>query len=179
MTWGKGSFVIIKYGKEKEFKNLKNNKKCKKSRSNLIKMRMKKKTNKVNNNLRNKINSNKMMKKNLILTSFKTTIKTLKESEKYVNTMKKFKKIKNVNPISKSKEIKSRIKLKILTINLSTLKNNSKFIKRKNFSKSINCMFHYLLKHLKFNIWSILTTKINYKKTFPMPFCLKKLHLIV
>lgn len=142
-------------------------------------MRMNKKMNKVNKNLKNKINSKKMINKNLILTSFKMTTKTSKESEKYVNMTKKFKRIKNVNPTFKNKETKSPIKSKVSTINLSRPKNNSKSTKRKNSSKLINCMFHYLLKHLKFNIWSILITKTNYKKIFPVRFYLKKLLLLV
>ncbi len=179
MTWGKELFGIIKYGKEKEFKNSKNNKKCKKSKNNPIKMRMNKKMNKANKNLKNKINLKKMMKKNQILTSFKMTTKISKESEKYVNTIKKFKKIKNANLISKNKEIKSPIKLKTSTINSLKPKDNSKSTKRKNFLKSINCMSLYPLKHLKFNIWSTLITKINFKKTFQMQFYLKNLLLIV
>lgn len=96
-------------------------------------MRMNKKMNKANKNLKNKINLKKMMKKNQILTSFKMTTKISKESEKYVNTIKKFKKIKNANLISKNKEIKSPIKLKTSTINSLKPKDNSKFTKRKNF----------------------------------------------
>lgn len=142
-------------------------------------MRMNKKMNKANKNLKNKINLKKMMKKNQILTSFKMTTKISKESEKYVNTIKKFKKIKNANLISKNKEIKSPIKLKTSTINSLKPKDNSKSTKRKNFLKSINCMSLYPLKHLKFNIWSTLITKINFKKTFQMQFYLKNLLLIV
>ena len=179
MTWGKESFGIIKYGKEKEFRNLKNNKKCKKSKSNRIKTKTNKKMNKVSKNLKNKINLRKMINKNQILTSFKMTTKTSKESEKYVNMTKKFKRTKNVNLTFKNKETKSPIKSKISTINLSRPKSNSKSTKRKNSSKLINCMFHYLLKLLRFNIWSILITKTNCKKTFPVQFYLKKLLLLV
>lgn len=60
-------------------------------------------------------------------------IKTFKESEKYVNMTKKLKKIKNENQISKNKEIKSQQKLKISITNSLKLKDNLKFIKRKNY----------------------------------------------
>lgn len=57
-----------------------------------------------------KTNFNKMMIKNQILISFKTIIKTSKELEKYVNTTKRFNKIKKENLIYKNKEIKFLIK---------------------------------------------------------------------
>jgi hypothetical protein len=60
-------------------------------------------------------------------------IKTFKESERYVNMTKKLKKIKNENQISKNKEIKSQQKSKISITNSLKLKDNLKFIKRKNY----------------------------------------------
>lgn len=139
---------------------------------------MKMRINKVSKNLKNKTNLKKMMNKSLISISLKTITKTSKESGKYVNTTKKSKKTKNANLISKNKEIKSPIKSKILIINSLKLKNNSKSTKRKNYSKSTNYMSPYPSKPHKSNTLSILTTKINYKKTFQMQFCFKKLLLV-
>ncbi len=62
---------------------------------------------KIKNNL--KINF-KIKIKNLILILFKMIIKTSKESEKYANMIKKYKKILKENLIQKNKEIKPVLK---------------------------------------------------------------------
>ena len=178
MTWEKESFGTIKFVSEKEFKNWKNNKKCRKNRKSQMKMMMMKKMNKVKKNQKNKMNSKKMMRKNQISTSLKMIIKTLKESEKSVNMIKKYKKIKNVSLIFKNKEIKSLTKSKISTINWLKQKNNLKSIKRKNYSKLINYMSHFQSKHHKSNTWLTLMVKINCKKTLVMQFYSKRLHSV-
>ena len=67
------------------------------------------KINNQNNNHNQKINF-KIKIKNLILISQKMIIKTFKESEKYVNMIKKYKKIQKENLILKNKEIKLVLK---------------------------------------------------------------------
>lgn len=133
MTCVKESFATTKLEREKGFRNSKNNNKWKKRKKSLIKIKMNKKINKVKNNHKKKMSSKKTINKNLILTLQKMIIKTFKESEKYVNMTKKLKKIKNENQISKNKEIKSQQKLKISITNSLKLKDNLKFIKRKNY----------------------------------------------
>lgn len=90
-----------------------------------IKMKSKNNLKRVRINLKIKI-------KNLISQSLKMIIKTLKESEKYANMMKRQNSIQREKVILKNREIKSIIKSKLSLQLLLVLKKNLKPIKRKN-----------------------------------------------
>ena len=71
----------------------------------MMKMKIIKKRKKVNQKKKVKINF-RMMRKNLILTLLKMIIRISKELEKYVNMIKRLKKIVEEKVISKNKDIK-------------------------------------------------------------------------
>jgi len=107
MLWGKGLSNIIRSNKEKELLNWRNklnyNKNKNKTRKNKV-INQKNKKNK-NNNLKVKINLMIKTKNQILLLSI-TTIKTLKESEKYVNMMKRYSNYQRRRVIFRNKEIK-------------------------------------------------------------------------
>ncbi len=177
IKWEKESFVITKLEKGKEFRNSKSNSKWKRRRNNLMrKMRMKR-MKKAMRNLRKRMTLMMKMKRNQISTSSKTITKTLKGSEKYVNMTKRLKKTKEENQTWKNRETKSQPKSKTLIMSWWKLKKSWKFIRRRNFSKLTNSSSHYPSKHPKSSIWSTSTTNTDCKKTFLMPYCLRRQHL--
>jgi hypothetical protein len=72
---------------------------------------------KAKKSLKRKMNSMMRMKKSQISTSSKTITKTLKESGKYVNTTKKYNKIREGSQTCKNKETKFQTRSKPLTTN--------------------------------------------------------------
>lgn len=129
---------------------------------------------KAKKSLKRKMNSMMRMKKSQISTSSKTITKTLKESGKYVNTTKKYNKIREGSQTCKNKETKFQTRSKPLTTNSWSLRNNLRFIKRKSYSKSINFLSHCQSKPLKSSIWLISTTKEECQKILPTPFFSKR-----
>lgn len=97
--WGKESSVTTRLENEKESKSSKSNRKWRRNKRSLMRMTRMKMTKKVKKNPMNKTNSMMKMKKNQILTSLKTTTRTLRESGRYVSMMKKYNKTKRENPI--------------------------------------------------------------------------------
>lgn len=79
---------------------------------------------KVNNKAINKMTLKTTKMKSQILTLLKTIIRILKELEKYVSMIRKYKKIKRENLILRNNEIRFLIKLKQLIMSWLNRKNN-------------------------------------------------------
>ena len=142
----------------------------------VVKMRTSK-NRKKKNQMRAKTNL-KIKMKNLILQSLKTIIRTLKESEKYANMTKKLKSIQRKRVILKSKEIRSIPRSKTSPLRCQQLRNNWRYIKRKNCWRSIKSMSVCQSVSHRSNIMWKSTISYDFKKILRMQSYLPGIHSI-
>lgn len=111
-----------------------------------------------------------MISRSLISLSLKTITRTSKESERFVNMIRKSNRTHVGRVNCRSKGLKSLLKLKPLPLSSARLRRNSLLFRKRNCSRLTNYLLAILSSSLKFSLTSILKVKLGYMSSWPIVF---------